>query len=149
MHAKDKDLVTALAEQAGEPLRAAVYARPRTALSPARWFGGYLAHYLVVLPAAAVAAHREAERTDTPVAAAMVLGLGASDLHIWSADPVRSQVYDHRGTIALDRIKRMHAEPGRSYWPLTITLAGGEELDLEARGDVGSLVGAFQQPAAG
>ena len=55
-----------------------------------------------------------------------------------------SQVHDHLGSLALERIEAIHAEIGKSWWPLTITLAG-EAVELQARGDVRIFVTAFEQ----
>ncbi len=145
MHVEDKDLVPTLSQQTeGAPLAAGVYARIQTALGPARWLGP-LGNYLVARPAARVAAHRDAGRTDIPLDAAVVLGIAAEELHVWSADPMLSQVHDHLGSVSLERIADIRAQTGKSWWPLTIALADGESLELQARGDVRSLVAAFEQ----
>ncbi len=143
MHVDDKDLTAVLSGQL-QPgsLAAAVYARIETAASPARLLG-VLGNYLVVRPAARAAAAHATERTDLPLDAAVVLGLGGGELHVWSADPMRSQVDDHLGSIALERIAEIAAETGKSWWPLTIDFADGESLRLSARGDVPGLVAAF------
>lgn len=145
MHVEDKNLVATLSEQTEDgPLSAAVYARVDTALSPARWLGP-LANYLVVRPAARAAAHRNSERTDMPLDAAVVLGLGQEALHVWAADPMLSQVHDHLGSVELTRIAAIRAETAKSWWPLTITFSGDESVQLEARGDVSGFVASFEQ----
>jgi hypothetical protein len=145
LHIEDKDLVTTLSQQVeGAPLAAAVYARVETALSPARWLGP-LGNYLIVRPAARAAAHREAERTDVPLDAAVVLGVAPQELHVWAADPMTSQVHDHLGIVPLERISEIRAEVGKSWWPLTIALADGESLELSARGDVPGFVAAVKE----
>jgi hypothetical protein len=145
MHVEDKDLVTALSQQdGGPPLSAAVYARVSTAMSFTRWLGP-LGNYLVARPAARAAAHRDEERTDMPLDAAVVLGLEPETLHVWAADPMLSQVNDHLGTVEVARITAIRAEVAKSWWPLTITFTGGESLELEARGDVPGFVAAFEQ----
>ncbi len=145
MHVEDKDLVATLSRQTeGAPLAAAVYARVETALSPARWLGP-LGNYLVARPAARAAAHRAGERTAMPLDAAVVLGIGAGELHVWAADPMLSQVHDHLGSVPLERIADIRAETAKSWWPLTIALADDEPLELSARGDVRGFVSAFEQ----
>jgi hypothetical protein len=145
MHVADKDLVSTLSQQAGAPrLVAAVYARVATPASFTRWLGP-LGNYLVARPAARAAAHREGERTDMPLDAAVVLGLEPEALHVWSADPMISHVHDHLGSVEATRIAAMRAEIGKSWWPLTITFTGDESLDLEARGDVSGFVAAFEK----
>jgi hypothetical protein len=144
MHVKDKDLVATLSQQPGAPrLIAAVYARVNTPLGFTRWLGPP-GNYLIARPAARAAAHRDSARTDMPLDAAVILGLGEDALHVWAADPMLSQVHDHLGSLALERIEAIHAEIGKSWWPLTITLAG-EAVELQARGDVRIFVTAFEQ----
>jgi hypothetical protein len=145
MHVADKDLVSTLSQQGEAPqLVAAVYARVSTPARFSRWLGP-LGNYLVARPAARAAAHREGERTDMPLNAAVVLGLEPGALHVWSADPMMSQVHDHIGSVETSRIAGMRAEVGKSWWPLTITFTGDESLELEARGDVSGLVAAFEK----
>lgn len=145
MHIEDKDLVTTLSQQAGGlPLIAAVYARIATALSFTRWLGP-LGNYLVARPAAHAAAHRDSNRTDMPLEAAVILGLEPQALHVWAADPMLSQVHDHLGSVEITRISAISAETAKSWWPLTITFADEESLQLEARGDVSGFVTAFEQ----
>ena len=143
MHVDDKDLPAVLSGQPPhESLAAAVYARIETPASPARLLG-VLGNYLVVRPAARAAASRATERTDLPLDAAVVLGVGVGALHVWSADPMRSHVGDHLGSIALERIAEIAAETGKSWWPLAMDFVDGESLRLSARGDVPGLVAAF------
>jgi hypothetical protein len=149
MHVKDKDLVATLSQQAeGSQLIAAVYARVDTPLGFTRWLGPP-GNYLVARPAARAAAHRNTARTDMPLDAAVVLGLGVDALHVWAADPMLSQVNDHLGSVALARVAAIHAETGKSWWPLTITFTDEESVDLQARGDVRSFVSAFEQHRSG
>jgi len=144
MHVEDKDLAAALSQQTyGPPLSAAIYARVHTAASFTHWLGP-LGNYLVARPAARAAAHRDSERTDMPLDAAVVIGLAPDVLHVWSADPMLSQVHDHLGSMELSRITGIRAQTGKSWWQLTITFAGDESLDLEARGDVSGFVAAFE-----
>ena len=76
MHVKDKDLVATLSQQPGAPrLIAAVYARVNTPLGFTRWLGPP-GNYLIARPAARAAAHRDSARTDMPLDAAVILGLG-------------------------------------------------------------------------
>lgn len=121
-----------------------VYARVHTAASFTHWLGP-LGNYLVARPAARAAAHRDSQRTDMPLDAAVVLGLAPEELHVWAADPMLSQVHDHLGSMELSHISAIRAETAKAWWPLTIAFAGGESLDLEARGDVSSFVAAFEQ----
>ncbi len=147
MHVDDKDLVSTLSDQAGAPLLAAVYARKDTAVGPARWLGP-IANYLIVRPAARAAANREGDAAGIPLDAAVVLGATASELHVWSADPMLSQVKDHLGSVPLDRITGAAAVPGKGWWDLTLTFVGGETVELQARGDVPGLVAPIESPAA-
>jgi hypothetical protein len=73
-----------------------------------------------------------------------VIGLAPDVLHVWAADPMLSQVHDHLGSVELSRIAGIRAQTGKSWWQLTIAFAGGESLDLEARGDVSGFVTAFE-----
>jgi hypothetical protein len=142
MHVQDKDLVTTLSTQEA-PLSAAVYARRDTPLGGARWLGP-LGNYLVVRPAARVAAHKDAERTDMPLDAAVVLGLGRTHLHVWSADPMLSTVGEHLGAVELDRLASVETDIAKSWAPLVLTFSDGEALELQARGDVGGFARAFE-----
>lgn len=143
MHVVDKDLVSTLSAQVdGAPLAAAVYARVDTPLGPARWLGP-LANYLVVRPAARVAAHRAEERTEIPLDAAVVLGLSADALHVWQADPMLSQVHDHLGSVPRAEIASVTTEgAAKSWWSVTITMRDGASVELQARGDVPGFVSA-------
>lgn len=145
MHIDDKDLASALSQRAdAATLTAAVYARKSTVVGFTRWFGP-LGNYLVARPAARAAAHRDSERTEMPLDAAVVLGLGADALHVWAADPMLSQVHDHLGSVELARIAAIRAEIAKSWWPLTIDFMDDESLELEARGDVSNFVAAFEK----
>jgi hypothetical protein len=145
MHVEDKDLVATFSQQTeGPQLIAAVYARVNTPLGFTRWLGPP-GNYLVARPAARAAAHRDSARTDMPLDAAVVLGLGEDALHVWGADPMLSQVKDHLGSMPLTRVAAIHAETSKSWWPLTITFADDESVGLQARGDVRSFVSAFEQ----
>jgi len=144
MHVADKDLVSALSQPAdAPPLVAAVYARVNSPAGFTRFLGP-LGNYLVARPVARAAAHRASERTDLPLDAAVVLGLAPGALHVWSADPMTSHVHDHLGSVETEKIAAIRAETGKSWWPLTITLADGQSLELQARGDVSGFVGAFE-----
>jgi hypothetical protein len=142
MHVQDKDLVTTLSTDE-EPLTAAVYARRDTPLGGARWLGP-LGNYLVVRPAARVAAHKDSERTDVPLDAAVVLGLGKTHLHVWSADPMLSTVGDHLGAVELDRLASVQTDIAKSWAPLVLTFKDGEALELQGRGDVVGFARAFE-----
>jgi hypothetical protein len=145
MHVADKDLVSALSQQAGAPpLVAAVYARVTSPAGFARALGP-LGNYLIARPAARTAAHRASERTDVPLDAAVVLGVAPGALHVWSADPMISHVHDHLGSIETARIAGIRAETGKSWWPLTMTFPDAEPLELQARGDVSGFVAAFEE----
>ncbi len=144
MHVKDKDLVATLSQQADvPPLSAAVYARVGTAVSFTHWLG-LPGNYLIARPAARAAARRDSERTDMPLDAAVVLGIGAQALHVWAADPMLSQVHDHLGSVELARIESIRTEVAQSWWPLSITFTGEQSLDLQARGAVSDFVAAFE-----
>lgn len=149
MHLNDDELAIGLADQgAGEPLRAATYARVTTAASFAHWLTP-LCNYFIARPAARSAAAKKSEQTGVPLDAAMVLGLSDSALHIWSADPMLNQVHDHLGHVALEHVAGMTAEPaGRSWQKVTISLDSGQTLELEARGPVHALVAAYDQRTA-
>jgi hypothetical protein len=145
MHLKDDELITGLADHGdNEPLHAATYARVTTAASFAHWLTP-IGNYFIARPAARSAAGKMTEQTGVPLDAAMVLGLSDTALHIWSADPMLNQVHDYLGHIPVERISAMHAEPGRSWQKLTITIEGGHALQLEARGSIHTLVADFDQ----
>ena len=54
-----------------------------------------LGNYLIPRPAPRAKAHQVTEETDLPLDAAMVLGVTANKLHIWSADVMLDQVDEH------------------------------------------------------
>lgn len=147
MHISDADLVPTLTEQTeGDALRAAVYARVHTKASFTHWLGP-LGNYLIARPAARRSAEQTSQDTDVPLDAAVVLGLGERALHVWSADPMRSDVSDHRGTVSLDRIAAISTEPAATWAPLTLTLEDGQIIELEARGDASGFARAFEERA--
>ncbi|MFI6349248.1 hypothetical protein [Streptomyces sp. NPDC050560] len=146
-HLKDDELVPALSAQLGQELLAAVYARIDTALGPARMLTP-LGNYLVARPAARAAAHRITARTDVPLDAAMVLGLTADALHVWSADPMLNRVGDHVGEISLDRVTDITVIPGRSWQQVTVRLAEGEKVEVQGRGATHALAAAFRERSA-
>ncbi len=144
MHLKDDELVTGLASQVeGGALQAAAYARVPTAVGFTRMLSP-LGNYFIARPAARSAAGKVTEDTGVPLDAAVVLGLSADALHIWSADPMINQVHDHLGHVPLERIAAMEATPGRSWQKVTLTLDEGQKVELEARGAIHALVAAFQ-----
>ena len=144
MHLKDDELVTGLASQVeGGALQAAAYARVPTAVGFTRMLSP-LGNYFIARPAARSAAGKVTEDTGVPLDAAVVLGLSADALHIWSADPMINQVHDHLGHVPLERIAAMEATPGRSWQKVTLTLDEGQKVELEARGAIHALVSAFQ-----
>lgn len=145
MHVEDKDLVTTLSGQPDGPsLQAAVYARMDTPVGFTRWLTP-LGNYLIARPAAKIAAHRDSDRTDVPLDGAVIFGLAPDALHVWGADPMLSTVKDHLGSVALTRITAMATETGKSWSPLRIDLDNGEQVVMEARGDVSGFVRTFEQ----
>lgn len=142
MHLKDDELVSGLSGPGLPPLLAATYARVTTSLSFTRMLTP-LGNYFIARPAARAAARGITEQTDVPLDAAVVLGLSASELHVWSADPMLDTVGEHLGHVPLQRITAMTATPGRTWQLLTLTLDGGHEITLEARGAVHQLVAEF------
>lgn len=134
MHLRDDELVTGLSGQEGGPaLLAATFARVPTAVSFTRLLTP-LGNYFIARPAARAAAGKITEETDVPLDAAVVLGLSADALHVWSADPALNQVHDHLGHVPLERIAAIEATAGRSWQKLTITLQDGHKIELEGRG---------------
>ena len=89
------------------------------------------------------------EQTDVPLDAAMVLGLAPGALHVWSADPMLDQVTEHLGHVPLDRISAITVAPGRSWQDLTVTLADGQDIQLQARGAAHQLAAEFEQVRPG
>jgi hypothetical protein len=147
MHVRDADLVPTLNEQTeGDALSAAVYARVHTKASFTHWLGP-LGNYLIARPAARRSAQGTSQQTDVPLDAAVVLGLGERALHVWSADPMLSDVSDHLGTVPLGRISTISTEPAASWAPLTLTLEDGHTIELEARGDASGFARAFDERA--
>jgi hypothetical protein len=143
MHLNDEELVTGLGGHDGVPdLLAATYARVTTAVSFTRMLTP-LGNYFIARPAARAAASKITEETDVPLDAAVVLGLSADALHVWSADPMLDQVSDYLGHVPLSRITGIDVTPGRSWQQLTITLEGGHQIDLEARGASHQLAAEF------
>jgi hypothetical protein len=145
MHLKDEELVTGLAgQEGGLDLLAATFARVTTAVSFTRMLTP-LGNYFIARPAARAAAGKITEETDVPLDAAVVLGLSADALHLWSADPMLNQVHEYLGHVPLERITAIEAVPGRSWQKLTITVQGGHQIELEGRGASHQLAAAFSQ----
>ena len=93
--------------------------------------------------AARAAAGKITEETDVPLDAAVVLGLSADALHVWSADPMLNQVNEYLGHVPLERITAIEATPGRSWQKLTIVMQGGHQIELEGRGASHQLAAVF------
>jgi hypothetical protein len=145
MHLRDEELVTGLASQEGGlDLMAATFARVPTAVSFTRLLTP-LGNYFIARPAARAAAGKITGETDVPLDAAVVLGLSADALHVWSADPMLNQVHDYLGHVPLERITAIEATPSRSWQKLTITMQGGRQIELEGRGASHQLAAAFGQ----
>lgn len=79
---------------------AATYARVPTSVGFTRILTP-LGNYFIARPAARSAAHKITEATEVPLDAAVVLGLSADALHVWSADPMLDQVHDYLGHVPL------------------------------------------------
>ena len=148
MHLKDDELVSALSSSLGEELLAAAYARVSTALSLTRLLGP-LGNYLIARPAARSAARKVTEETAVPLDAAVVVGITATALHLWQADPMLNRVGDHLGEVPLARITDIAVAAGRSWQPMTISLDGGECIELEGRGAAHAVAGAFKEHSRG
>ncbi len=134
MHVTDETLAASLSDQLeGETLTEAVYARVDTGVGFTRMLTP-LGNYFIARPAARSAAKKLTDATDVPLDAAVVLGLSDTALHVWSADPMLNQVHDHLGHVPLERISAMHVTPGRKWQQLSITLDGGQTIELQARG---------------
>jgi len=58
-----------------------------------------------------------------------------------------NQVHDYLGYVPLERIDAMNATPGRKWQLFSITLNGGQEIELEARGAIHELVANYRQSA--
>jgi hypothetical protein len=144
MHLKDDQLTSALSSSLGEDLFAAAYARVSTALGPTRLLTP-LGNYLIARPAARAAARKITEETDVPLDAAVVIGITATALHLWRADPMLNQVGDHIGWVPLSRIAGISVTAGRSWQPMTITMDGGETIQLEGRGAAHTVANAFRE----
>lgn len=142
MHLKDDELTSALSDSLGEQLLAAAYARVSTSLSVARMLTP-IGNYLIARPAARAAAHKITEKTDVPLDAAVVIGITATGLHLWRADPMLDQVGDHLGEVPLKQVTSIEVSAGRSWQPMTITLDGGERIELEGRGAAHAVASAF------
>jgi hypothetical protein len=143
MHVKDSELVEKLSEQlTGEELVAAAFARLTTGLSAARMLSP-LGNYFIARPAARAKATRITSATDVPLDAAMILGITATELHVWAADPMMNLVHDHLGAIPLGRITSIAVEAGRTWQKVTLTLTDGTAIELEARGAAHAIAEAF------
>ncbi|MGI5233725.1 hypothetical protein [Actinoallomurus sp. CA-142502] len=149
MHAKDAELAAALTEQlSDEKIVAAAYARVDTALSPARMLSP-LGNYLIARPAARAAAKKMTEQTDIPLDAAVVFGVSDSALHVWAADPMLNRVGEHLGRIPLELIASIKVEGGKSWQPVTISMADGKSVELEGRGSIHAVAAEFDKRKAG
>jgi hypothetical protein len=147
MHLKDSELVTGLVGPDGRlDLLAASYARVTTAVSFTRLLTP-LGNYFIARPAARAAANKITEETEVPLDAAVVLGLSADALHVWSADPMLDQVHDYLGHMPLERIAAIDTTAGRSWQKLSITMQGGHQIELEGRGASHQLAAEFSRLA--
>jgi hypothetical protein len=145
VHLKDDQLVTGLADQEGGlDLLAAAYARVPTAAGFTRMLTP-LGNYFIARPVARAAAKHITEETDVPLDAAVVLGLTRDALHVWKADPMLDQVHDYLGQVPVDRITAITVTPGRSWQDMEITLDGGHQVNVEARGASHAIASAFSQ----
>jgi hypothetical protein len=144
MHLKDDQLASALPATAGEDIIAAAYARVDTALGFTRMLTP-LGNYLIARPAARAAASKITQETSVPLDAGVVVGISATALHIWRADPMLNQVGDHLGSVPLPSITDITVTPGRAWHPVTITLAGGERVELQGRGAIHAVASAFRE----
>jgi hypothetical protein len=145
MHLKDDELVTGLSgQEGGLDLLAATFARVPTAVSFTRMLTP-LGNYFIARPAARAAAGKITKETEVPLDAAVVLGLSAGALHVWSADPAVNQGHDYLGHVPLERITAIEATPARSWQKLTITLQDGHKVELEGRGASHQLAAAFDK----
>jgi hypothetical protein len=145
MHLRDEDLVTGLTgTEGGLDLKAATFARVTTAVGFTRMLTP-LGNYFIARPAARAAAGKITQETDVPLDAAVVLGLSAGALHVWSADPMLNQVHDYLGHVPLERITAIEAIPGRNWQKLTITVQGGHRIELEGRAASHQLAAVFGQ----
>jgi hypothetical protein len=147
MHLKDEELVTGLTgQEGGLDLLAATFARVPTAVSFTRLLTP-LGNYFVARPAARAAADKITKETDVPLDAAVVIGLSASALHVWSADPALNQVHEYLGHVPLERITAIETTPGRSWQKLTISLQDGHKIELEGRGASHQIAAEFDKLA--
>ncbi|MDI5964591.1 hypothetical protein POF50_016405 [Streptomyces sp. SL13] len=143
MHVSEDELTSTLSEQLADgPLTSAVYARINASEGIARMMAP-LGNLLIARPAATAKAHKITEETHVPMAAGMVLGLTATALHIWSADAALGHVNDHLGSVPREQISSLEAGTGGGWEPLTIRLADGHKIDIQARGTVQDFVKSF------
>ncbi len=143
MHVSDDELVQTLSEGlAGGPLLGAIYTRVDTAVGWTRMLTP-LGNYLIARPAARAKAHQVTEETDVPLDAAMVFGVTATELHIWSADTMLGQVHDHLGSVPRSEISGVEVGTGKSWQPLTLRLRGGHAIEVEARGGLHQFASSF------
>lgn len=144
MHIKDAELAAALSASLGEDVRAAAYARIPTALSFTRMLTP-LGNYLIARPAARAAAHKITEATAVPLDAGVIIGITSGAIHLWRADPMLNQVGEHLGEVPLARITGIAVTAGRSWQPITMTLSGGELVELEGRGAAHAIASVFNE----
>ena len=143
MHLSDDELVEVLSQGLrGGPLLGAVFARVDTAVGWTRMLTP-LGNYLIARPAARAKAQQVTEETDVPMDAAMVLGVTATDLHVWSADIMLGQVDDHLGAVPRSEIAAVEVGTSKSWQPLTLRLQDGHSIEVQARGGVHQFVSAF------
>ena len=76
---------------------------------------------------------------------ALVVGLSADALHVWSADPMVNQFNQYLGHVTLEPITEIEDTPGRSWQKLTIIVQGGHRIELEGRGASHQLAAAFDR----
>ncbi|GLY92333.1 hypothetical protein Airi02_102610 [Actinoallomurus iriomotensis] len=89
------------------------------------------------------------EQTEIPLDAAVVFGVSDSALHVWAADPMLNRVGEHLGQIPLERIASIKVEGGKSWQPVTISMADGKSVELEGRGSIHAVAAEFDKRKAG
>ena len=107
-----------------------------------------LGNYLIARPAARAAAKKMTEETDIPLDAAVVFGVSDSALHVWAADPMLNRVGEHLGQILLERIASIKVTSGKSWQPVTISMADGKSVELEGRGSIHAVAAEFEKRKA-
>ncbi|MFH8679550.1 hypothetical protein [Streptomyces lydicus] len=77
-----------------------------------------------------------------------MFSVGSDALHVWTADPMLNRVGKHLGQVPYEKIASIQVEGGKSWQPVTITMADGTSVTLEGRGAIHAVAAEFDKHKA-